>query len=271
MTAAKEKKESRSEAETAAASKKDANEQNSVSTDNKRISESNSSKANAMTEDAQNFEKRGNSKTEAKGQEKYRDAASDIPKMNPMMTEGGRTIAAPNEQVARQQSAHSRKENFVLHLNVMLSIENAAMERLHARIQQCPLPQVREQLVHHLQETRKQKDRLASLIHALGGQPTEERAQLAAYSPPSSLANALHASTVEEEKALITLAIDALIEQQEVLGYNTPIQYAAKMSIGEALAPMRQSLQEEEGMVVWTRANFPASFAQLWTTMEQKS
>jgi ferritin-like metal-binding protein YciE len=116
----------------------------------------------------------------------------------------------------------------------MLSIEKAAMERLHARIQQCPLPQVREQLVHHLQETREQKDRLASLIQALGGQPTEERAQLAAYSPPTSLANSLQASNIEEEKEFITLAIDALIEQQEVLGYNTLIQYAAKMNIGEA-------------------------------------
>jgi hypothetical protein len=54
----------------------------------------------------------------------------------------------------------------------------------------------------------------------------------------------LQASTVEEEKELITLAIDALIEQQEVLGYNTLIQFAAKMNIGEALAPTRQSLQE---------------------------
>jgi hypothetical protein len=52
MTAAKEKKESRSEAETAAASKKGANEQSSASTDNKRISESNPSKDNAMTEGA---------------------------------------------------------------------------------------------------------------------------------------------------------------------------------------------------------------------------
>jgi hypothetical protein len=84
MTEGKEKKESRSEAETAAARKKGANEQNSVSTDNKRISESNPSKDNAMTE-------------------------------------GGRTIAAPNEQVAHQQSAHSRKENFVLHLNVSVA------------------------------------------------------------------------------------------------------------------------------------------------------
>lgn len=204
-----------------------------------------------------------------KGQEQIETTGPDTRRINPMMVEErARTIRAANEEVAAKSSA--RKENFVLYLNIMLSIENAAIERLHARIQQCLLPQVKEQLIHHLQETHEQKNRLVALIHELGGNPTDERAQLAGYSPPTPLANALEASAAKEEKEIVTMDIDALIEQQEVLGYNTIVQMATKMNIGEAVPAMRQSLKEEEEMVAWTRANFASSFAQLWSTMEQE-
>jgi hypothetical protein len=39
-----------------------------------------------------------------------------------------------------------KQKKFVLYLNIMLSIENAAIERLHARIQQSQLPEVRSSL-----------------------------------------------------------------------------------------------------------------------------
>jgi ferritin-like metal-binding protein YciE len=147
----------------------------------------------------------------------------------------------------------------------MLSIENAAVERLHARIQQSPLAQVRQQLIHHLEETREQKERLISLIAKLGGQPTDERAQLPSYSPPKSLADILNSSsTTPEEQELKTLEVDALIEHAEIIGYNTLIQMASKLSIGEAIPPLRQSLQEEDQMAAWARANLPSNFIQLW-------
>ena len=153
----------------------------------------------------------------------------------------------------------------------MLSIENAAIERLHARIQQSPLAEVREQLVQHLEETREQKSRLITLINRLGGEPTNERSDLFGYSLSKVLADAFKASaTTPEEQELRTIEADALIEHAEVIGYNMAIQMATKINIGEAIMPLRQNLQEEEKMVAWMRANLPSNFVQLWSKIDDE-
>jgi ferritin-like metal-binding protein YciE len=199
------------------------------------------------------------------------------PKITPMtVEERARTIREANEEMQSKKSPppsisssstspYSGKEKFVLYLNLMLSMENAAVERLHARIPQSPLEQVQQQLIHHLEETREQKERLISLITLLGGQPTEEQAALPSYSAPKSLADALSSSAVtREEQELKTLEEDALIENAEIIAYNTLIQMASKMNIGEAIPPLRQNLQEEEEMAAWARASLPSNFVQLW-------
>lgn len=194
---------------------------------------------------------------------------ADMPKTTPMMVEErARTLRDANEDLQRKPL--QEKDRFLLHLNIALSVENAAVERLHARIQQCQLPRARERLAHHLEETREQKNRLVSLIQKLGGQATGERAQLPEWSPPKALANALEASITQEEQELKSMEIDALIEHAEAIGYNILIQMAAKMNIGEAMPALRQSLKEEEDMVAWARANLPSNFAQLWSEIEWK-
>jgi uncharacterized protein DUF892 len=116
------------------------------------------------------------------------------PKLTPMMVEERvRTIREVNEEEKEEDEDEDRhrhlsssisamthqfgkEKKFVLYLNIMLSIENATIERLHARVQQSQLAEVREQLVQHLEETKEQKRRLIMLIHMLGSQPTNERA-----------------------------------------------------------------------------------------------
>ena len=206
------------------------------------------------------------------------------PKMTPMMVEErARTIREVKEEETHQHLSPStssssslsyqtgKEKKFVLYLNIMLSIENAAIERLHARIQQSPLAEVREQLVQHLEETREQKSRLITLINRLGGEPTNERSDLFGYSLPKVLADAFKASaTTPEEQELRTMESDALIEHAEVIGYNMAIQLATKINIGEAIMPLRQNLQEEEKMVAWMRANLPSNFVQLWSKIDDE-
>jgi ferritin-like metal-binding protein YciE len=209
------------------------------------------------------------------------------PKMTPMMVEErARTIREVKEEETHQHLSSStsssssssslsyqtgKEKKFVLYLNIMLSIENAAIERLHARIQQSPLAEVREQLVQHLEETREQKSRLITLINRLGGEPTNERSDLFGYSLPKVLADAFKASaTTPEEQELRTMEADALIEHAEVIGYNMAIQLATKINIGEAIMPLRQNLQEEEKMVAWMRANLPSNFVQLWSKIDDE-
>ena len=206
------------------------------------------------------------------------------PKMTPMMVEErARTRREVKEEETHQHLSPStssssslsyqtgKEKKFVLYLNIMLSIENAAIERLHARIQQSPLAEVREQLVQHLEETMEQKSRLITLINRLGGEPTNERSDLFGYSLPKVLADAFKASaTTPEEQELRTMESDALIEHAEVIGYNMAIQLATKINIGEAIMPLRQNLQEEEKMVAWMRANLPSNFVQLWSKIDDE-
>lgn len=181
------------------------------------------------------------------------------------------TTAATASSSSSLSYQTGKEKKFVLYLNIMLSIENAAIERLHARIQQSPLAEVREQLVQHLEETREQKSRLITLINRLGGEPTNERSDLFGYSLPKVLADAFKASaTTPEEQELRTMEADALIEHAEVIGYNMAIQLATKINIGEAIMPLRQNLQEEEKMVAWMRANLPSNFVQLWSKIDDE-
>ena len=205
-----------------------------------------------------------------------------MPKITPMMVEErARTMREVNKEEMHQKMSSStpssslsyqsgKEKKFILYLNIMLSIENAAIERLPVRIQQSQLvEEVREQLVHHLEETREQKSRLITLIHRLGGQPTSERANLSGISLPKVLADAFKASaTTPQEQELRTIEADALIEYAEVIGYNMAIQMATKINIGEAIMPLRQNLQEEEKMVAWMRANLPSIFVQLWSKID---
>jgi ferritin-like metal-binding protein YciE len=77
-------------------------------------------------------------------------------------------------------------------------------------------------------------------------------------------------ATTTEEQELRMIESDALLEYAEVLGYNMAIQLATKINIGEAIMPLRQSLQEEEKMVAWMRANLPSNFVQLWSKIGQE-
>jgi ferritin-like metal-binding protein YciE len=218
-------------------------------------------------------------------EEEEEEEVGITPKMTPMMVEErARTIREVKEEETHQHLSPStsssssslsyqtgKEKKFVLYLNIMLSIENAAIERLHARIQQSPLAEVREQLVQHLEETREQKSRLITLINRLGGEPTNERSDLFGYSLPKVLADAFKASaTTPEEQELRTMEADALIEHAEVIGYNMAIQLATKINIGEAIMPLRQNLQEEEKMVAWMRANLPSNFVQLWSKIDDE-
>jgi ferritin-like metal-binding protein YciE len=172
------------------------------------------------------------------------------------------TAAAAGGGADNTPVVKSREDRFLLYLNMMLSIENAAVERLHARIQESQIPEVKGMLVKHLEETREQKDRLADIIRDIGsgrqGQPsssphsrvlatpTDERAGLPEYQPPGILADALEASSTPMERELKTIEIDWLIENAEVMGYMTLVQMAQKMGLGDALVALMQSLDEEE-------------------------
>lgn len=59
-----------------------------------------------------------------------------------------------------QHYHHHLSDKFLLYLNSSLAMENAALERVQRRVQQTILEDSRQQLQHHLEETKEQQDRL---------------------------------------------------------------------------------------------------------------
>ena len=70
-------------------------------------------------------------------------------------------------------------------LNEALSAENAAVDRITSRMDQTPLPEVKQRLQQHLEETRNQQNRLSQIITRLNGDPTDSKADLPKLMPPS--------------------------------------------------------------------------------------
>jgi ferritin-like metal-binding protein YciE len=170
---------------------------------------------------------------------------------------------------------HHLNDKFVLYLNTALAMENAALERVQSRIQQTILEDAKQQLQHHLEETREQQDRLRQIIIKLGGTPIQEKAKLPISSPPESLVKMMEENTMMTSAAAETelkeSIQDTIVENAEVTGYNMLIQIAAKMNIADAIPSLKQNLNEEEKMFGWLRANAPAMFAKLWPQIEGES
>src|ERR687890_1933082 len=168
---------------------------------------------------------------------------------------------------------HHLNDKFILYLNTALAIENAAIERLQSRIKLTILEDAKQQLQHHLEETREQQDRLRQQITKLGGIPTQEKAKLPISSPPESIVKIMQNTTMTstEERELNESIQDTIIENAEVTGYNMLIQMALKMNVADAIPSLRQNLNEEEEMFGWLRANAPAMFAKLWPQIEGES
>ncbi|HYY71244.1 MAG TPA: DUF892 family protein, partial [Nitrososphaeraceae archaeon] len=77
-------------------------------------------------------------------------------------------------------SSKNNDENnkFIDHLNEVLSVENAAIERLERRIQETPIQDAKKILQQHLQEEKEQQRRLKDLISTYGKKPTDSKADI---------------------------------------------------------------------------------------------
>jgi ferritin-like metal-binding protein YciE len=78
--------------------------------------------------------------------------------------------------MALEEQNPMSNEKLLQYLNEILSVENAAIERLKSRIQETSLEDIKEKLQHHLQETISQQQRLSNLIKNRGGIATSAKA-----------------------------------------------------------------------------------------------
>jgi ferritin-like metal-binding protein YciE len=173
-------------------------------------------------------------------------------------------------------------DKLIEHLNEMLSAENAAVDRLESRVQECLLPEGKQQLQHHLEETRGHQNRLRQLISSIGGKATDSKADLPKIGLPTgmmakkTLTNMTKSLTgggddtnpMREELELMRTKEDYGIENIEILAYRILIQMCERLGVSAAIQPLKQSLQEEESMARWIETNAPMTFDKLWPRVE---
>jgi hypothetical protein len=74
-------------------------------------------------------------------------------------------------------------------LNLALSYENAAVDRLEKRLSESIVPEVKQKIKRHLDQTKQQQERLRERIRVLGMgmEPISEKGRLPIPEPPQNL------------------------------------------------------------------------------------
>jgi ferritin-like metal-binding protein YciE len=165
--------------------------------------------------------------------------------------------------MTQQQNIESKKK-FALMFNAVLAMENAACKRLETRINEVSLPEAKQQLQHHLEETKEQQKRLQDLITKYNGTPTTEELGLPLPSYPESIKTEMESSMTEGEKELKKAEEDLLVEKAEATCYNMIIEKSRTLGMGTDAVPiLEQNLQEEQSMIDWIESNCPTMIQQL--------
>src|ERR671938_741733 len=179
-----------------------------------------------------------------------------------------------------QSTQSGINSKLVEYLNEMLSVENAAIDRIQSRIEECPIQEAKSRLQQHLEETRGQQGRIQEIIAKYGGTPTSSKAHLSTPKPPSTeLMKKTIKDTVKsvtgdadnplpEEMELIRTKEDAILEHAEIIGYKMVMQLAERAGAQEVIPALKQSLQEEQSMADWIMDNTPVILDQLWPKIQ---
>src|ERR671927_230762 len=157
-------------------------------------------------------------------------------------------------------------KRFILELNAALAMENAGIERLQSRISEASLPEAKQRLQHHFEESKQHQKNLQEIIASIGGSPTTEKLGLPLPSYPKSMLEMMNNTMTKQEWELKRTEEDMIVENAEVTCYLMLIQKA--QAVGgiylNAIGPLSQNMKDEQSMVDWIKTNSPGMLAQLW-------
>jgi ferritin-like metal-binding protein YciE len=143
-------------------------------------------------------------------------------------------------------------------LNLALSYENAAVERLEKRSSESIDSDVKEKLERHLAQTREQQDRLKERIKALGGEPITESGGLPIPEPPQSLKRMIESGSTPSEREVWESMNDLIIEKAEAIMYEGGIQALELLKADKkTIRLLEKNLKEELGFASWLEKNNP--------------
>jgi ferritin-like metal-binding protein YciE len=150
-------------------------------------------------------------------------------------------------------------------LNLALSYENAAVDRLEQRVSQCTVPELKKNLMRHLKQTKEQQERLKERIRFLAGfdvgsgyspaaaVPTAESGRLPIPEPPPLLKTMMDEVGTEREREVLESINDLIIERAEAIMYRAGIQALELLKIDT----LKKNLSEEEAFAKWLEKNNP--------------
>lgn len=171
---------------------------------------------------------------------------------------------------------NDENNKFIDHLNEVVSIENAAIERLERRIQDTAIQDSKKILQQHLQEEKEQQRRLIDLISTYGKKPTDSKADLISLhsltneardkmkkdnvntgndTSTTKISNTIHDSNninntmmTPEEAEILNTKEDALIKNNEISAYKTILKIDKGVIGKDAIDILKKNLQEKESM-----------------------
>ncbi len=161
-------------------------------------------------------------------------------------------------------------QKFILELNAALAMENAGIERLQTRIKEVSLPEAKQQLEHHLEESLEHQKILEQIIISIGGEPTQEKLGLPLPSYPVDMKAMMDKSMTKQEYELKRAEEDMILENAEVCSYLMMIQ-KCQMAGGvylNAIDPLSKNMQDEQNQADWIKTNSPNMLAQLWPKIQ---
>jgi ferritin-like metal-binding protein YciE len=158
-------------------------------------------------------------------------------------------------------------------LNLALSYENAAVDRLEKRLSESIVPEVKDRLRHHLEQTKEQQERLRERISALSGmEPTNEKGRLPVPEPPKQLKMLIENTSSDREREVWESLNDLIIERAEAIMYKGGIQALQLLKADKkTVKVLERNLKEEESFGDWLEKNNPKIAKRLMTLqMEEK-
>lgn len=175
-------------------------------------------------------------------------------------------------------------EKLLQFFNEAMAMENAAVDRNQTRMNETPIPLVKQQLQYHLEQTYVQQDRLRTIITNLGGNPTSAKAVLPKMLPmdmdtvsntvkeaAKSLVSSKSKDRVDAEHELLQTKQDAIIENAEIVTYKMLMEISQKVGLLEALPLLQQSLLEETAMENFILSSTPLALTMLWPELMKGS
>jgi ferritin-like metal-binding protein YciE len=175
------------------------------------------------------------------------------------------------QQMSRQSDddSHSLPDAIAIAgLNLALSYENAAVDRLEKRLSESIVPEVKEKIKHHLYQTKEQQERLKERIKTLGRgmEPISEKGQLPIPEPPQKLKIMIESNSSDIEREVWESLNDLIIERAEAIMYKGGIQALELLKIDKkTIKTLEKNLKEEEAFGDWLEKNNPRIAKRLMT------